>query len=156
MKMLVIGLGNEHISDDGLGIITARQLRPEISSQADVIESSKSGMALIEIFCGYEKVIIIDAIKQNSVPAGTIIEMTPRMLKMIPSPSPRYTGLPEIFERAERLNLAMPQEIRIFAVTATDLFTVGGDISTEVRNAIPELVCRVKQCLRRWEGVACE
>lgn len=156
MKPLILGLGNEFNSDDGLGIIAARQLKSEISSQADVLESCKSGMALVEVFCQYDKVIIIDAIKQNIVPAGTIIEMTPRMLKMIPSPSPRYTGLPEIFDRADRLNLRTPAEIRIFAVTASDLDTAGGPMTEEVRNAIPELICRVKQCLQRWEKVVCE
>lgn len=156
MKPLILGLGNEFYSDDGLGIIAARQLKAEISFRADVLESCKSGMALMEIFCQYEKVIIIDAIKQNIVPPGTIIEMTPRTLKMIPSPSPRYTGLPEMFDRANRMNLHTPTEIRIFAVTVADLQTAGGSMTEEVRNVIPELICRVKQCLQRWERVNCE
>jgi hydrogenase maturation protease len=156
MKTLILGLANEHAGDDSPGIIAARKLKPEIFPLADVLESSKSGMALMEMICEYERVIIIDVIQQNCIPAGTIIEITPRMLKMIPSPSPRYTGLPEMFERAERMNIKIPREIRIFMVTALDFQEVGAEMCEEVRDAIPELVCRVKLCLQRWESAVCE
>ena len=156
MKPLILCLDNELKSIEGLCSVAAKKLKIEISSRADIMECCKSGMELMEILYQYERVIIIDTIRQNNVNAGTIIEITPRMLKMIPSPSPRYTGLPEMFERAERMNLRVPAEIRIFAVTTSDPEKNGGAMSAQINEVIPELICRVKRYLQKWENVACE
>ena len=151
MKPLVLGLGNELLSDDGIGMLTARRLAGEFCGRADVVESGLSGVALLDILAGHPKAIIIDAMQTGQVPPGTILELDPGDFRAIPSPSPHYTGLPEMITLARELNLEFPDEVRILAVEAEDLRTIGGPLSPPVAEAMDKLVQMVRTYLEQWE-----
>jgi len=153
MKPLIVGLGNEIISDDAVGIVAAHRLAAELPG-ADVVESGVSGTALIDLISGYEQVIIIDAIKLADAIPGEIIELTPQSLRYIPNPSPHYSGLPEVFALAQKMDLPMPEDVRIFAVAAVDLQTIGGEMSEPVKNAMNDLINRIKSCVAVWQNSA--
>ncbi len=150
MKILVLGLGNELLSDDAIGILAARALRERLKDQADVVESSLSGIALLELFIGYERAIIIDAVKTGCRAPGTISELSPSDLSSVVAPSPHYAGLPELLALAERLHLDFPKEIKIFAIEVEDPYTIGRALREPVQNALEELTQRVCSQLNRW------
>lgn len=152
MKTLVLGLGNDLLSDDGLGILAARALKEKLNGLADVVESSVSGVALLELFLGYERAIVIDAIRTTLQPPGTISELTPSDLDSVMAPSPHYAGLPEVLALADRLDLDFPKDIKIFAMEIADPYTVGGDLSEPVKKALPELIQRVEAHVRERCG----
>lgn len=145
MKTLILGLGNELLADDALGILAARRLRGELAGVADVLESSLSGVALIELLVGYERVILIDAIQTGENPPGTIRKLTPADLDCVFAPSPHYAGIPELIALATQLDLDFPNEIVIYAMEVTDTCSLGGPLSPAVRNSLGDLIDRVKQ-----------
>ena len=147
MKTLVLGLGNELLADDAVGIIAARRLADEIGDLADVVESRLHGLALIDILAGYDRAVIIDAIRTGVNRPGTVIELRPEEFRPTPSPSPHYTGLPEMIQLAQQLRVPFPKDIRIFAVEVADSLTVGKGPGPEVMGAVDELVHRTKRCL---------
>jgi len=151
MKTLVLGLGNDLLGDDAVGIIAVRRLSGEIPGQADFVESGLHGIALIDILAGYERAIIVDAIRTGSLPPGTIIELRPEDLRVVHSPSPHYSGLPEMIQLARELDMAFPENIRILAVEIVDPLTLGGDMSSPVSSALEELIWRIKDRLYFWE-----
>ena len=53
MKTLVLGLGNELLSDDGVGILAVRRLKETYKGQADIVETSLHGLALLDLFIGH-------------------------------------------------------------------------------------------------------
>jgi hydrogenase maturation protease len=144
MKTLVLGLGNDLFSDDGVGILAARALKENLIGMADVVESSLSGLALLDILMGYERAIVIDAIRTTLQPPGTISELTPADFDAAYAPSPHYTGLPELLAIADQMDLDFPKDIRIFAVEVMDTHTVGGDLTEPVEKALPLLIERVQ------------
>ncbi|MDW8141182.1 MAG: hydrogenase maturation protease [Candidatus Bipolaricaulota bacterium] len=148
MKTLILGLGNELLSDDAVGILAARALEERFQNRADVVESSLSGMALLDLLIGYEQVIIIDAVKTGRNPPGTISELSPVDLGSVLAPSPHYAGLPELIATAQALQLDFPNEIKIFALEVEDPYTIGGKLSPAVERALEELICRVEEQLR--------
>lgn len=152
MRILVLGLGNELLSDDGIGVFAARSLKELLNGEADVIESSLSGLALLEIFLDYEKAIIIDAVQTGHHPPGTIYELSPADLGSLVAPSPHYAGLPEMITLARELQLDFPEEIVILAVEVADPYTIGGELSTPVRQALAGLIQRTGEQLRYWQG----
>jgi hydrogenase maturation protease len=154
MKTLVLGLGNELLADDGIGIAAARTLTEELDGVADVVECNLHGIALLDVILGYEKLIIIDAVKTGNVPPGTIIELRPSDLSPVLAPSPHYAGLPELITLAGRLRLDFPQDIMIFAVEISDHHTIGRPLSLSVARSLGDLVQRVKTQLHKWEQVA--
>jgi hydrogenase maturation protease len=153
MKTLVLGLGNELLSDDGLGLLAVRKLREESRNNADFVECSLSGMALLDAFIGYDRAIIIDAVKSGRNAPGTIYELNPEDLGPVFAPSPHYSGLPELLTTAAKLGLDFPGQIKIFAMEVADPYTIGGGLSEPVRTALGEIVDKIKSQISDWEKV---
>jgi hydrogenase maturation protease len=150
METLVLGLGNDLLSDDAVGVIAARELSKELAGEADVIDSSLSGVALLDLLVGYKRVIIIDAIQLSRFPPGTIIELGLEDLHSVPSPSPHYAGLPEMLRLAEELQLEFPEEVKVVAVEVADPYTVGGGLSEPVAGALEKIKGHVRAYLDNW------
>ena len=143
MKTLVLGLGNDILADDAVGILAARALKARLEAVADVQETSWHGVALLELFIGYERAILLDAVMTGKHAPGTIIEINPDDLAPVQGASPHFTGLPEMIAMARELDLEFPKNFRIFAVEVVDPHTVGGEMTPAVRDAIPALCDRV-------------
>ena len=152
MKPLVLGLGNDLLSDDAVGILAVRRLAQELSGQADIVESSLHGAALFDILIGYRQAIIVDAIRTGTSPPGTIFELRPEDLREVHSPSPHYAGLPEMIRLAREIGVDFPDDILIVAVEIVDSLTVGGPLSPPVSASLDELVRRVKNHLHPFEN----
>lgn len=156
MRTLVLGLGNELAGDDAVGLLVARALREELDGVADVVESSASGMALIEVFAGYDRAVVIDSILTGRNPPGTITEMALADVGRAVAPSLHQAGLPEMAAAAERLGLGFPAETRVLAVEVLDPHTIGAPLSRPVAGVLGELADRVRDRVPRWErGAGC-
>jgi hydrogenase maturation protease len=64
MKTVILGLGNPILTDDAVGIKIAQKLQEE-NPKLEVIETSEAGIALLDLITGYDKLIIIDSIKNE-------------------------------------------------------------------------------------------
>ncbi len=156
MRTLVLGLGNELAGDDAVGLLVARALREELDGVVDVAESSASGMALIEVFAGYDRAVVVDSILTGRNPPGTITEMALAEVGRVVAPSLHQAGLPEMAAAAERLGLGFPAETRVFAVEVLDPYTIGAPMSEPVSGALGELADRVRDQVLLWErGAGC-
>lgn len=151
MKILILGLGNDLLGDDAVGLLAVRALREELggSEGIDLVESSLSGLALLDLLVGYDVAIIIDAVQTGRAPPGTIWRWQAEELGSIRAPSPHYAGLPELLVIARALELPFPERIEIYAVEVADPWTIGGALTPAVRQALPELVDQVRERVRQ-------
>jgi hydrogenase maturation protease len=154
VKLLVLGLGNELLADDGVGLLIIRELTKEYKGQAELVECTVSGLALLEYFVGFDKAIVVDAIHTGKQPAGTIYELVPADLGEVYAPSPHYTGLPEMIALAKQLELQFPADIKIFAMEIADPYTIGGPLTVSVRGAMEGLIMKIKKQLFDWESLS--
>jgi hydrogenase maturation protease len=145
VKILVLGLGNDLLADDAVGILVVQTLKEQIGEQADVIAASVHGLGLLDLFIGYDRAILIDAIQTGRFAPGTILKLSNNDLESIRAPSPHYAGLPEMLLLARQLELDFPEHFTIFAVEVSDVHTVNGCMTKAVLNAVPELC----ECVRR-------
>jgi hydrogenase maturation protease len=150
MKILILGLGNELLGDDAVGILAARVLKERLKYKADVVESSLLGMALLDLLVGYERAILIDAVKTGRTPPGTIAELSPADLDVVAAPSPHYAGLPKLIATAQALHLDFPKEIKIFAIEVEDPQTIGRGLSPTVAQALGKLIPQVERQVTQW------
>jgi hydrogenase maturation protease len=153
MRTLVLGLGNELAADDAVGVLVARAARRQLAGTADVVESSASGFALIEIFAGYDRAVVVDSIRTGRNPPGTITELSLDGVGRVVAPSLHHAGLPELATVAQRLGLRFPAETRVLAIEVLDPYTFGGAVSAPVAAVVDELTSRVRAQVERW---ACE
>jgi len=149
MKTLVLGLGNPILSDDGVGIKVAHEVANQFNSpQVTVAETNTAGLSLLDSIVGYDKVIIIDAVQTRKGHAGQIYRMGLQDFSSTKHfSSPHQINLVTALELGKMLDLAMPQEITIFAVEAKDITNFSEKCTPEVERAIPEAVKMVLEDL---------
>src|SRR3989304_1685931 len=63
-RLLIIGLGNQLMGDDGAGIEIVNKLKGlHLPEHVDVIDGGTPGVGLIDLMSGYSKVIVVDAVR---------------------------------------------------------------------------------------------
>jgi hydrogenase maturation protease len=153
MKTIVLGLGNTILSDDGVGVYTARALRDELDDCVDVVEAELAGFDLVELLAGYERAVIIDAIELNGEPPGSVFRLAPDDLRI----TPRLASFHDIdivtaLALGERLGLGMPSEVVIYAIQVEDALTLGERCRPAVEAVIPALTSEIAAELRGEEA----
>ena len=145
MKTLILGLGNPFLSDDSVGFRVIQGLKAELSRPGlTLMESSASGLGLLDLITGYDKVIIIDAIKTETGQAGKIYRLSSENLSDTRhSASPHDINLATALELGKKLGIALPQQIIIFAIEVVDVTTFSEKCTPEVEKAIPLAVSMV-------------
>ena len=147
MKILVLGIGNPILSDDGAGIRVVQEVGNQLNDpQVTVTETSEAGLRLLDSIIGYDQVIIIDAIQTKEGRAGQIYRMEPEDFSFAKHfSSPHQVNLVTALELGKMLDLAMPQKITIFTVEAKDISTFSEKCTPEVEQAIPKLAKMVME-----------
>jgi len=148
--VLVLGLGNDILGDDAVGLHAARELGKEFQRKADIVEAAVSGFEIMEILEGYEKVLLIDAVVTNRHRPGTILELTKEQFRNVVAISPHYMGLPDVFLLAEKMNVEFPTEICILGMEIMPPYELREELSPDIRSALPELISKGKDVLSRW------
>ena len=147
-RTIVVGLGNDLLADDAVGILVARRLREEIADESiDIEECSAHGLAILDLFIDYDRAILVDALVTGKHEPGTIIDIPVDTLRSVPNPSPHFAGVPEMVALASQLEVNYPDEFHILGVEVADPFTLGGDLHPAVQAAIPRLCQRVRDLL---------
>lgn len=147
---MVLGLGNDLLADDGVGLAVADSLRNQINGRCDVITTAEGGVGLLDYLIGYNRAILIDAVTTGRACPGTVHVWSPDDIGAVAAPSPHYAGIPELFVIARQLQLDFPTEMVIFGIEVADVVTVGGDMGTAVTRSISRVVDRVKSQLDAW------
>jgi len=147
LKTLVLGLGNPIFSDDSVGFRVIQGLRDKFSRPGlTLMESSASGLGLLDLVTGYDRVIIIDAIKTEGGQAGEIYRLNAENLSGTRHlASSHDINLATAFELGKKLGIALPQEITIFAVEVVDVTTFSEKCTPEVEKAIPLAVTMIAE-----------
>lgn len=78
-KILVMGVGNPLMSDDGVGprvveLLLAGYSFPE---NVEVIDAGTMSYMIIDLLRGIDRLVIIDALRETDFPAGTVLKLTP-------------------------------------------------------------------------------
>ncbi len=162
MRTLVLGLGNELLGDDAVGLAAVRALRAEWAAaagpagpdgdQVEIVETALSGLALLDLFIGFDRALIIDSVCTGRRPPGTVSELAPADLDAVVAPSPHFSGLPELLALARRLEVPFPAAIRILTIETADPYTLGAGLTPAVERGLPELVARAREILRAFDA----
>lgn len=147
MKTLVLGLGNPILSDDSVGFRVIQGLKDKFNRpNLTLMESSTSGLGLLDLIAGYDRVIIIDAIKTEGGQAGKIYRLnTENLSGTCHLTSSHDINLATALELGKKLGIALPQEITIFAVEVVDVTTFSEKCTPEVEKAIPLAVTMIAE-----------
>ncbi len=149
-ERLVLCLGNEILSDDGIGFVVARELENSPSPvEADVCCAALAGFSLLDLLAGRREVLIVDAIMTGESQPGTIYSFPASDLaptwNLVGS---HHISLPTAIEFGRLYGVTMPESVDVLAVEASDVQTLHEGLTPLVAKAVPEVVGRV----RDWAG----
>ena len=144
MKTLIIGVGNPILSDDGVGIHTVRKIQRVLDESNNIVfeEASTGGLILTEMMLGYEKVILIDAIKTKKGKIGDIYSLSSQdFTTTIHTSSPHDMGFIEALNFWKKsIPDKVPTEIKIYAIEIDDNFTYSEDMTKHIKKSISKVV----------------
>lgn len=152
MKTLVLGIGNSIRTDDAVGLRVARLLRDRLASQeADVIEVASTGLELLDLMVGYDRVVVVDAIQTAGARVGEVYRLEPETLGTPDVAAPVHgVDLVTAIALGRRLGLALPKRMVIFAVEVADVTSFGDTCTPEVERAIPRVTEAVLRDIRGY------
>ena len=145
-KILILGIGNYLMGDEGIGVHAAERLQKEnLPSFVDVVDGGTGGFHLLEYFETYETIILIDATLDNN-PNGTIRLIKPRFAQDFPKAmSTHDIGLKDMVSALQLMG-KMPT-IHLFVMSIESLQQQGITLTNEIEQAMPELIEKVKQLI---------
>ncbi len=149
-SILLLALGNDIMGDDAAGLMAADSLKEEFGEKVDFINSIETGLALLEIMSGYERVLLLDSIVTGEHQPGTILEFSSSEFEKVLGSSPHFMGLPEVIDLANHLSIDFPKNIRILALEIEQPFEFSANLSDDIRLALPVYVHKAACLLHQW------
>ena len=139
-RLLLLGLGNDILTDDAIGLLVVRQLHRNFGSHPsiDFHDTTEMGLALL------------DSIQTGRAEPGFLHEVDPVTLKDLSRRTPHFLGLGETLAPGRQLGLAMPKRVKIFAVEVEDPFTLSTQMTPKLQAALPVIVERIAGEVKIW------
>lgn len=141
MKILVLGIGNLILQDEGVGIQAIQRLKMQydIPPIVEVVDGGTLGIELLTPISDAEQVIILDALTTGK-PAGTIVRLDDQDIPSFfrTKVSPHQVGLADVLAAATLMG-SMPRKLVLFGVEPLQI-ALGTELSKTVQAQIPFLL----------------
>ena len=133
---LILGLGNDLLGDDGVGLKAARRVAGQCGDTADLAETCVATIDLLPILSGYRHVVVLDAFLSDDLPPGSTIQARPDDLpKGFGFRSFHTLSFREMLRLGVEFDLPMPDDISIHGLVVKEPYTFGERFTEEVEEA---------------------
>ncbi len=149
-SILVLGVGNPILSDDGVGIHAVRQLQKKLSHIPDLEfdELSTGGLSLAERFVDYRYVIIIDALAlQGGIPGDVYRHTIEDYKTTIHSYCAHDCNLATAYDilKQQLGSERIPDEVVIIGVEVEKIDEFSEELTETVQKALPEAIAMAEK-----------
>jgi hydrogenase maturation protease len=140
-SIVVLGVGNTLMQDDGIGVWVVQALVEtyDLPSNVRVVDGGVAGLRCLPEFEGAAHLLIIDAVSGKG-PPGSIYRLTPEDLSARQGPfhSAHEVGIAELISIARMLG-KLPT-VWILGVQPQEVREVGLNLTPALRDALPRVV----------------
>jgi hydrogenase maturation protease len=162
-KIIIIGLGNPILGDDGIGYRVIEKFQQGFSpplwknsenNRIDIDYLSVGGIGLMENLVGYDFAIIVDAIQTNTQSQGSVVNFSINDLQNIStmhSGSTHDMNFTTAIKMGREMGLKLPEEIFIVGIEARSVYDFSDQLSKEVEQSIPTVEKKIYEILDLWE-----
>jgi len=139
LNVLVLGLGNILLSDEGVGVKVVEELQRcyEFSDSIEIIDGGTMGMELLPYFDDRSHILIVDAVKTDNKP-GTIVRIDDPPAFFSTKISPHQIGLADVLGAAA-ITDNLPRNLTLFGIEPKEMST-GLDLSPAIAQNLDRLV----------------
>lgn len=140
-KIMVVGIGNPLLKDEGIGVHVAnRMLRMNLPAGVEVIDGGTNTYDLVDFFCQADKLIIVDALKAGGEP-GTLYRAPLEKLGLAPEEnavSLHQMHFIEAMHMVVKLLGSNPETV-VFGIEPGDM-NWGTELTAAVEEKIPRII----------------
>jgi hydrogenase maturation protease len=149
-KILVLGIGNDILKDDGIGPRLVKDLQKMSFPEGICFKtSSMGGLEILEMIRDYHTVLILDAIKTKEGTPGNVYYFNPSDFHETMHLSNLHdVNFITALELAKKIKLSIPETIHIIAVEILEDLEFGRSLSPELEEKYPEILDRVQEYLQ--------
>ena len=152
--LVVVGLGNDLMSDEGIGLWVVRHLAgyPHRPADVELAEGGTSPMDLVHLIAGRRKAVIVDCARMGSA-AGTLRRFGPddvRSMKTLAGLSLHEGDALGVLALSRRLG-ECPAEVVLFGVEP-ELIAPGAQLSDLVQGRLGEYADAIRSEVE-WPSV---
>lgn len=143
-NILILGIGNYLMGDEGVGVHTALRLQEmALPAQIEIVDGGTGGFHLLQYFEDHDTVILIDATLDGNAP-GTIRLIEPRFAQDFPrAMSTHDIGLRDMVSALQWME-KMPH-IYLFVISIETIQQQGIELTPAIENAMPLLLEKVQE-----------
>jgi hydrogenase maturation protease len=153
---LILGMGNDLLRDDGVGLKAARRVARQCTDTADLAETCVATIDLLPVLSGYRRVVVLDAFLSDDLPPGSTIQTTPDDLPAgFGFRSFHTLSFNEMLRLGEELDIPMPDHISIHGLVVKEPYTFGERFTEEVEQAWRGWADQVAGMVEQHRGAAC-
>lgn len=139
-KIVILGVGNILLSDEGFGVHVAnRMMEMRLPENVSVVEGGTDGFRLLNIVTEADKLIVIDAIKGGAEP-GTIYRFNIDDINNVPKgfkTSVHQIGILEVIDLSSLIG-KRPETV-VIGIEPKSL-NMGMELSEEIKSKIPKII----------------
>ena len=136
-SILVLGIGNYLMGDEGVGVQLIQKMNTlELPPYVDILDGGTGGFLLLSCIEAYGHIIFVDATMDGQEP-GKISVIKPKFASDFPSAlSVHDVGLKDMIEAVYLMDTR--PEIQLLTISIKEMKPMTLDLSDEVSAAIPE------------------
>jgi hydrogenase maturation protease len=147
--ILVLCLGNALRRDDAVALRVAEVLQAAPSPGAVVRCTAVSGLYLLDEMEGFDRVVVVDAVRTARHPPGAVLSFPLEDLRAPEGPSPHAIGLPSALARARAAGAPVPSRIHVVAIEVVEMDTIGEGLTPSVEAAVAPAAAAVRAAVER-------
>jgi hydrogenase maturation protease len=151
-EILVLGLGNILMSDDGVGVKVVERLREKYKfpERVGVLDGGIRGLALMPCLEGIRKLIVVDAVASFKTPGDLTRLAGEEVLESQTQKVFSHQGGLADLLLAARFTKLYPEEVILWGVEPA-VVTPGMGLSPPIAARVDDLVEKIMEELRRWD-----
>jgi hydrogenase maturation protease len=156
MKTLLVGMGNPILCDDAVGVRLARDFKAKLRAYPAlqvVEECSVGGLNLLDLFAGYERVMILDSFDAlGGKPGDWHLISAEALRETVHLTNIHDANFATALELGRKLGMALPQpsDILIFGVEIKDNLTFSERMSPELEERYPRFSSEILKEIEAW------
>jgi hydrogenase maturation protease len=136
-RILILGLGNPILSDDGIGLLLTKNLEGKFPG-VECASITLAGMELLDILAGYDHVFLIDAATGTGGKPGELKEISDGKgaLHLFTSHGANFFDLLKL---GRDMGLKMPEPAAVLGIEIGNATDFGTALSPALQSALPYL-----------------
>jgi hydrogenase maturation protease len=154
IKILILGLGNDILTDDGIGPRLVRDLAHMIDNPGVQFNTACcGGLEIMEFIKGYEKVVFIDAFRNQEGKPGDVYYFVPSDYRETSNLSSLHDiNFLTALELGKSLNMNLPVDLHIIAIKIIEDLEFSEEFTPELKEKYPGILEEVFALVKKVIG----